>query len=289
MQKTDVLIIGAGLAGLTCGRYLAQNNIDFQIIEAQPQVGGRVQTDEYKGFLLDRGFQVFLPAYPEAQPLLDYSKLDLRYFRSGATVLKNKGTSDFVDPLKHPGRIFEALGSDLTTTADLYRAASLRLKQLFQQPKEIFANEEKGTLAAFHEDYQFSDEFIRGFLRPFYAGIFLEADLNTSRRMFEFVFKMFSQKGAAIPARGIGELAKQLAAPISAQIKTNCRVKNVAGNAVQTEDGDFSARKLVYAIEPNGLNKDYVSKAKSFYQSTSCLYFETTAELPQESHLILDS
>ena len=68
----DVLIIGAGLAGLACARHLADAGVSFQVIEASDGIGGRVRTDQVEGFLLDRGFQVLLTAYPEAQRTLDY-------------------------------------------------------------------------------------------------------------------------------------------------------------------------------------------------------------------------
>ena len=80
----DVLIIGAGLAGLSCARHLADSGVSFQIVEASNDIGGRVRTDEHEGFLLDRGFQVLLTAYPEAQRTLDYHALDLKKFTPGA-------------------------------------------------------------------------------------------------------------------------------------------------------------------------------------------------------------
>src|ERR1041385_2236665 len=76
----DVLIVGAGLSGLACGRHLADAGISFQIIEAADGIGGRVRTDQFEGFLLDRGFQVLLTAYPEAQRTLDYHARDLKKF-----------------------------------------------------------------------------------------------------------------------------------------------------------------------------------------------------------------
>jgi phytoene dehydrogenase-like protein len=68
----DVLIIGGGLAGLCCARALQEKSVSFQIVEAEDGIGGRVRTDEVDGFLLDRGFQVLLTAYPEAKRALDY-------------------------------------------------------------------------------------------------------------------------------------------------------------------------------------------------------------------------
>src|SRR6202521_1265859 len=76
----DVLIVGAGLAGLCCARELQAKGVSFQILEASDGIGGRVRTDEVDGFLLDRGFQVFLASYPEARRLLDYKPPDQNLF-----------------------------------------------------------------------------------------------------------------------------------------------------------------------------------------------------------------
>ena len=65
----DVLIVGAGLAGLCCARRVQQAGLRFLVLEASDGVGGRIRTDRIDGFQLDRCFQVFLTAYPEA--LLD--------------------------------------------------------------------------------------------------------------------------------------------------------------------------------------------------------------------------
>jgi protoporphyrinogen oxidase len=75
---SEVLIIGAGLAGLSCARRLRELGIPYQIFEASDDVGGRVRTDHIDGFRLDRGFQVLLTAYAEARRVLDYATLDLR-------------------------------------------------------------------------------------------------------------------------------------------------------------------------------------------------------------------
>lgn len=48
--------------------------------------GGRVRTDKVNGFLLDRGFQIFLTSYPEARAALDYDALQLKPFYAGALV-----------------------------------------------------------------------------------------------------------------------------------------------------------------------------------------------------------
>ena len=108
----DVLIIGAGLAGLACGRHLADAGVSCQIIEASDGIGGRVRTDEVEGFLLDRGFQVLLTAYPEAQRTLDYYALELKKFAPGAFSWFAGRLNRLVDPWRTPGAWGEALRSD---------------------------------------------------------------------------------------------------------------------------------------------------------------------------------
>ena len=86
MNSPDVVIVGAGLAGLCCARRLAQCGVSFQVVEASDGVGGRVRTDIVEGFRLDRGFQLYLPSYPEGTRVLDYDALDLKHFTPGARI-----------------------------------------------------------------------------------------------------------------------------------------------------------------------------------------------------------
>src|SRR5262245_36013107 len=124
----DVLIIGAGLAGLSCGRHLADAGVSFHIIEASDGIGGRVRTDEYEGFLLDRGFQVLLTAYPEAQRTLDYHALDLKKFSPGAFSWFAGRMNELVDPWRTPGGWRAALQSDFATLGDKLRISRLRAR-----------------------------------------------------------------------------------------------------------------------------------------------------------------
>ena len=82
-NRPDVLIVGAGLAGLCAARRLHEAGVSFQILEGSDGIGGRIRTDHMDGFLLDRGFQVLLTAYPEARAVLDYAALDLKKFTPG--------------------------------------------------------------------------------------------------------------------------------------------------------------------------------------------------------------
>src|ERR1700686_4930560 len=111
----DVLIVGAGLAGLCCARELQAKGVSFQILEASNGIGGRVRTDEVDGFLLDRGFQVLLTSYPEARRLLDYKALDLKPFFHGSLSWFAGRMNKLSDPWRNPGEWWASLSSDFCT------------------------------------------------------------------------------------------------------------------------------------------------------------------------------
>jgi phytoene dehydrogenase-like protein len=252
-KNIDVLIIGAGIAGLTAAKVLKQAGKRIKIIEASDSVGGRVKTDVVEGFLLDHGFQVLLTAYPEAKQFLDYDALDLRAFDPGAFIMNKKGVSEIGDPLRKPSTIFKTLFFGAGNLADKFRMLGLKLKLKKKTIDTIFAEPETTTIN-YLKNFGFSDGMISQFFRPFMTGIFLESELKTSSRMFEFVFKMFSEGDSAIPAKGMGEIPKQLAQNLtSTEIVFNQNVISINGNKVETAAGNtYTANYILLAT--NGAN-----------------------------------
>jgi len=275
MLKTDVLIIGGGMAGLTAAVYLHEKGINAQILEATDRVGGRVKTDEIEAIRMDHGFQVFLTAYPEAKALLDYDALDLKMFLPGATILTKSGKTRLVgDPLRWPGSLWQTLFNSVGTLGDKFNILKLRRQLGKASITEIFQREELST-AQILPKYGFSPKIIEPFFRPFMGGIFLENELTTSRRMFDFVFKMFSEGYAAIPAKGIEEIPKQLAARLpEGSILTHKKVTKVEKNTVTLESGEqHEARKILVATEATGLVNQLRPNTKTAFHSTTNLYF----------------
>jgi phytoene dehydrogenase-like protein len=224
-----VIVIGAGLAGLTCAKVLAERGVEVVVFEASEGVGGRVRTDDRDGFLLDRGFQVYFTSYPVARRHLDHAVLNPKAFDPGAIVRRGREESVLSDPLRDPKALVPSILSDAATFSDKLRTLTLAAGSLSEGA--VSAGELDGTDSSSLEylrSYGFSERVIDDFYRPFYGGIFLDRSLSTSSRVLRFTFKMLATGKTVVPARGIGEIPKQLAArlPIGA-VRTNSPVRSL--------------------------------------------------------------
>lgn len=287
----EIVIVGAGLSGLACARRLARAGLPFTIYEASSGVGGRMRTDEVDGFRLDRGFQVFLPAYPMARKLLDYDELDLRPFFRGADVFHAGEFRRLADPLHHPQQAFKRLTDSLVPWRDKWFTLLLR-KEVFGT-KEVPRDLKEMTTERFLRDYGFSDVFIDRFFRPFFGGIFNEKDLRTSSRMFVFLFAMFDRGGSALPAKGMQAIPDQLAAGLPAGcIRCNSPVISVAPGEITLDSGAvIKADHVILAtcedMAVRLLPHSGPTKAPSTRPLT-CMYFTTDQPLRTDAILCLD-
>ena len=245
-----VVIVGAGLAGLACAGALAEAGRPVQVLEREAVSGGRVRTDRVDGFLLDRGFQVFLTAYPEAQRRLDYAALRLRPFYSGALVWTGRGLHRVADPVRHPVDAAASLTGPVGTTADKVRVLALRRHAARGSLEQLFARPDTTTIGALRK-LGFSNSLIDMFLRPLLAGIFLDRELGTSSRMLDFVIRMMAAGDVTLPSGGIGAIAQQLAGRLPAgTVRTGAPVVQVEPNGVTLESGErIPARAVVVATE----------------------------------------
>jgi phytoene dehydrogenase-like protein len=206
----DVIIIGAGLAGLSCTRHLLAQGVSVEVIEASDAVGGRVRTDVEQGFCLDRGFQVLLTAYPEVQQQLQIDALQVESFAPGASIWHAGRFHTVTDPWRVPSKTLSTLFDSLLPLRDKLRISRLRSSVGQGSALELLARPESDTLSHLR-DLGFSSAAIERFFRPFFSGVFLETELASSSRWFEFLFRMFSEGESVLPREGMEAIPRQLA------------------------------------------------------------------------------
>ena len=248
-HSPEAVIIGAGLSGLACALELTKQGMSVQLIEKDDAPGGRVRTDIVEGFLLDRGFQVYLDAYPNASQLLDLKSLELRYFEPGCIVFENGKRHRLMDVFRRPTSLFSSALSPIGSLIDKALVAKLRFSLKFSSVAQIQQREDL-TTETYLKKIGFSDAMINRFFRSFYGGIFLENELRTSSRMFEFTFKMFTEGSATLPARGMQEIPRQLAARLPAgTLRCGIAVSEIRGHTVILASGEhLTPDHLVLAV-----------------------------------------
>jgi protoporphyrinogen oxidase len=276
MEKSAyrIHIIGAGVSGLIAAQILENHGYYPTIIEASSSVGGRVKSDIVNGYTLDHGFQVLLTSYPAAKKYLDYKSLDLQKLLPGATLFKNGKAQTIGDPLRSLSLLFPTLLSSVGKLSDKIKI--LKLNTLLKKKKltVIFQAKEKTTLQ-YLKDFGFSKEIITDFFIPFFSGIFLETKLETSSRMFEFVYKMFGDGLAVIPKNGMQAIPDQLKSNLkNTTFKFNSPVKEVKDKHLLLEDGsNLESNITVIATEASALVSN-LKNQKTDWKSCDTLYFE---------------
>jgi protoporphyrinogen oxidase len=255
-MEEKIYIIGGGISGLVAALELEKAGYAPIILEGSSSIGGRMKTDSHEGFLLDHGFQVLNTAYPEAKRYLDFEALHIKTFDPGAVIFNGKETLIISDPIRNPLKIFGMAFSRVGTFFDKVKMFTLTRSLKNKTLEEIF-NSNSIPTHQYLEDYGFSQEIIHNFFKPFFRGIFLEKHLNTSSRMFEFVFKMFSEGKAAVPEKGMGEIPAMLRRQLSkTQIYFNSSVKEVRGNEIEMENGNkMEADRIIIAVQPDMVMK----------------------------------
>ena len=278
MEKSayKIHIIGAGVSGLIAAKVLENNGYTPTIIEASATVGGRVKSDTVQGYTLDHGFQVLLTSYPAAKKYLDFKALELQELLPGATIFKNGKSQTIGDPLRNFSLLFPTLFATIGTFSDKLKILKLNNYLKKKSISDIFKTPETTTLT-YLQTLGFSEAMLHDFFKPFFSGIFLEPNLETSSRMFEFVYKMFGDGLATIPKAGMQAISNQLKDGLkNTTIVLNSPVKEVKNKTVILQDGsEIESHFTIIATEASHLVAN-LKNQETDWKSCDTLYFETS-------------
>ena len=286
---TDVIVIGAGLAGLAAAYHLVDGGLRVTVLEAADRAGGRMATDEVDGFRLDRGPQLLNTCYPELTRLPGLRGLRLTPLAPGAHVRAGGRGYRVGDPRGAWAAVNSPrapIGSALDRArlgASLNRLAGTSTSRLAGRPESTAAQ----ALAA----RGFAPRLVEGFLRPLLAALLCDPELGTSSRVADLVLRGFARGRPCLPAGGAARVPERLAAALPpGTIRFGARAARIAVNAVSTEDGaELPCRAVVVATDARAAGRLLPGlRVPAFHQVT--VVHHAAASLPlREPVLVLDA
>lgn len=284
----QVVVVGAGLAGLVCARTLVREGFRVTVLEAGDGPGGRVRTETLDGFRVDRGFQVLLTAYPEARRCLDFPALKLGLFDSGALVRAGGRFHLMLDPRRRPLRAMAGLFAPVGSLADKIRVLSLGNTAGAHDPAPDAADDE--PTCDYLRRFGFSDGMMQRFFEPFFGGVFLRRDLANSSRAFRFLYGMFAKGPAALPSGGMESIPRQLASALpDGVLRTGARVVGLEKGNVVLEGGERLVADAVVIATDMAEAAAMVPGVSDRGASTAwCLYFDVPNAPVRMPMLMLD-
>ena len=249
-DHVDVIVVGAGLAGLVAAGRIERAGLDVTVLEAGDAPGGRVRTDRREGLLLDRGFQLLNPAYPEVGKVLDVSALGLNSFAAGVAVRNGSSLSVLADPLRDPRRI----AATLRAPGSLLRKAAVArwFAEVGAFPASRLRGRHDHTLAAELARRGLADPHdpLAGAIHSFLAGVLAEDDLSSSARMASFLVRAFVRGRPGLPVGGMQAMPAQLAARLRpGSLRLRVAARRLRGTKVETDAGTIECSAVIVATD----------------------------------------
>lgn len=286
----DVLVVGAGVAGLACALDLAGAGRTVRVLEASDAVGGRMRTDRQDGFLLDRGFQVFNTSYPQVRRRLRLGALRLRPFAAELLLHTPSGRTRFADPTRRPRDAGFLVPGRVASARDLAALGVLSARDMLLPARRVKRGPDRTTLTAL-AGAGISPALVETLFRPFLSGVFLEDELETSSRFFHLVWRGFLRGTLCLPADGMGAVPALLAAALpEGTVRLESPVEAVTEEGVLLADGgEAAAEVVVVATEAASAGRLLPGLAVPPGRTVTT-YYHATAQPPlREPVLLLDT
>ncbi|HNV11652.1 MAG TPA: FAD-dependent oxidoreductase [Propionibacteriaceae bacterium] len=251
-MDADVLVIGAGLAGLNAARGIERAGLTPLVLESSDAIGGRVRTDAVDGFRVDRGFQLLNPAYPALRRAVDPATLALRPFGRGVAVRTGAGLQVLADPFRSPLRAGELARAGLSDASGAWGLARWLLPAM--RGKKALSAASDLTLSESLDAAGVHGPLRTGVLEPFLVGVLADDEGGTSASFARWLAHWFALGTPSLPAQGMAALPAALRAALKADVRlaTTVDALDRDGGAwvARTSGGSLSARAVVLAAGP---------------------------------------
>jgi protoporphyrinogen oxidase len=232
--SSPVVVIGAGLAGLSAALQIQKADREVIVLEAAERAGGRVQSDSIDGFTCDRGFQLINAKYPELVALNVLGELDFRFADRAINVAIDNKLHRLGDPRRYPFTAFDqATGSVLEKLA--------LVKALIGKPEANQSIDEYLIRAGLGKT-------LDRVLKPFLRGVYL-TDLSSVLAPAGLeIIKTFIGGKPGLPRDGVGALSVALANRVS-DLRLGVAVNSIKAGKVLTTAGEIAANKIIVATD----------------------------------------
>lgn len=288
-DNPEVVVVGAGLAGLAAALHLQATGRRVTVLEASDGVGGRVRTDVIDGFLVDRGFQVLLTAYPEVHEVLDVDALRLGAFEPGAVIRHGGRFHHVSDPFRRPLEAPRTALTPVLSLADKLRVARLR-RRVTRGPAVDLLRAPDATTEERLRAEGFSSAAIDRLFRPLFGGIQLDPGLGTSARMFDVVYRCLATGDSALPAAGMGAIPNQLADRLApGTVRLGTEVVAVESTGVTCADGTHRPAQAVIVATDGPVASRLVGLPPVPGHAVSCCWFAAPVSPLRGPRLVLDA
>ncbi len=233
-MSNPVVVIGAGLAGLSAAIQLQKAGREVVVLEAAERAGGRVQSDQIDGFICDRGFQLINAKYPELAAFDILDELDFRFADRAINIAVDGRLHRLGDPRKYPFSLFDS------TTGLIVEKLAL-LKALSGKPAAEL------SIAQYLVNAGLGRSFDR-VLAPFLRGVFLTDLTNISAPAGLEIIKTFVAGKPGLPSHGAGVLTQAIAKRIG-DLRLSVRVESLKTGLVKTSNGEIQASEIIVATD----------------------------------------
>lgn len=234
--QPTVIVIGAGMAGLTAARHLTRAGVRVTVLEKNPHVGGRVYTDDVNGFKIDFGAQFIANFFPHTMRLIREMGLkeDLVRIPGSAAILRAGRLHGlwsgvrllFTDLISWRSRftLLKCLGPLLRHWRELDVHAFYKAHRLDTRSIAEYAQQ------------QLDDELLEYVFQPPLSGILSWTPEHTSQAMLFLLLKAGLGMKLLTLRQGMGQMPEAMAADLP--VRLNAEVSSVIPN----ESGTYTVQ-----------------------------------------------